>query len=148
MTTVHTLARPALIGLATGGRSTYGLTALALTAGRRDPSWMSSTATRALLGLAAAGETVADKLPATPSRLETGPLAGRLALGAAAGAIVVRREQGPVAVGAIVGGLGALAGSWLGAHWRGWAAPRLSRDLPGALAEDVTAAGLAAMAVA
>ena len=76
----------------------------------------------------------------------------RLVFGAVAGALVVRREDEPeahgAAIGAVVGALGALAGSWVGTRWRSWAAARLNGDLPGAMTEDLTAAGLAAMAVA
>ncbi|MDQ1743685.1 MAG: hypothetical protein QOE23_2024 [Pseudonocardiales bacterium] len=140
-----TLSRAVLLGLASGGRSTAGLTALALT----NPSSAGALAnrwTRRLAGTAAAGELVGDKLPQTPSRLEPQGLVPRLALGTAAGAILTRREgAGPartVLAGAL-GLLGAAAGSRLGASWRQQASRRFGQDLPGALIEDAVWLGVA-----
>lgn len=133
-----TLPRAVLLGLATGGRSTAGLTALALT----NPSSTGALAnrwTRRLAGTAAAGELVGDKLPQTPSRLRPEGLVPRLVLGTAAGAILTRREgagPGRAAVAGALGLLGAAAGSRLGASWRQQASRRFGNDLPGALLED------------
>jgi uncharacterized membrane protein len=150
------LTRAALLGLATGARSTSGLTALALsnpsTAGVLGNRW-----TRRLAGTAAAGEFVGDKLPQTPSRLQPEGLAPRLILGAVSGALLTRREGGSrnraVLAGAL-GLLGATAGSRLGVSWRQLAAQRLGdpsrstsrnryADLPGALIEDACCAAMA-----
>lgn len=127
------LTRAALLGLATGGRSTSGLAALAATrpAGER---W-----TRRLATVATAGELVGDKLPQTPSRLQPSGLVPRLGLGAVTGAVLARRDGGSrnraVLAGAL-GLLGAAAGSRLGVSWRQVANRRFGRDLPGALIED------------
>lgn len=132
------LRRAALLGLATGARSTAGLTALTLTndssAGLLGSPW-----TRRLAGLAAAGELVGDKLPQAPSRLQPEGLAPRLAFGAVAGAILAHREGGArdqAVLAAGLGLLGAATGSWLGASWRRVASQRFGADLPGALIED------------
>ncbi|HEV2887781.1 MAG TPA: hypothetical protein VGX49_12775 [Jatrophihabitans sp.] len=156
------LIRAVLLGLATGGRSTAGLAALALTnpssAGALGNRW-----TRWLAGTAAAGELVEDKLPQTPSRLRPEGLVPRLALGAASGAILTHREGGSrnrTALAGALGLLGAAAGSRLGASWRQLAGRRFGSspshsadsdaagqdvrrrypDLPGALIEDASCA--------
>lgn len=147
MISIHAVARAAILGVATGGRSTSGVAALAFTAGRRDPSWLRHPLIRPLVAVAAAGEVTADKLPQSPSRLEILPLAARTLIGAFAGGLSGRRDGEAPALGAVIGGLCALAGSWLGARWRGVAGKRLSGDLPGALAEDAAVAGLATLAV-
>jgi uncharacterized membrane protein len=132
------LARAGLLGLATGSRSTAGLTALALT----NPSSggaLGSRWTRRLAGTAAAGELVGDKLPQTPSRLQPEGLVPRLVVGAVAGAVLTHREGGSrvrTALAAGIGLLGAAAGSRLGASWRQLAGRRFDKDLPGALIED------------
>jgi uncharacterized membrane protein len=159
------LTRAALLGLATGARSTSGLTALALShpsrAGVLGNRW-----TRRLAGTAAAGEFVGDKLPQTPSRLQPEGLAPRLILGAVSGAILTHREGGnrnrALQAGAL-GLLGAAAGSRLGVSWRQLAAGRVTNgashsarsklagqdgrkryaDLPGALIEDALCAAVA-----
>ena len=135
------LTRAALLGLATGGRSTSGLAALALAnppAGALGGRWA-----RGLSAAAAVAEFVGDKLPQTPSRLEPPGLAPRLGLGAVTAAVLSHREGGSrkqaVLAGAL-GLLGATAGSRLGASWRQLAARRFGRDLPGALIEDAWSA--------
>ena len=136
------LTRAALLGLATGGRSTSGLAALALSrpgaAGALRNRWL-----RRLVGAAAAGEFVGDKLPQTPSRLQPEGLAPRLVLGAVTGALLAWREGGSrnraLQAGAL-GLLGATAGSRLGVSWRRLAARRFGRDVPGALIEDAVSA--------
>jgi uncharacterized membrane protein len=136
------LTRAALLGLATGGRSTSGLAALALT-NRRGTGALGSRWTRRLAGTAAAGEFVGDKLPQTPSRLQPEGLVPRLVLGAVAGAVLTHREGGSRNRTVLAGGLGLLAaaaGSRLGASWRQLAARRFGRDLPGALIEDACCA--------
>jgi uncharacterized membrane protein len=86
-----------------------------------------------VLAVLAAGELIGDKLPSTPSRLGAGPLIARIASGAICGAAIsttrsralVTRNRGSAAgVGALMGGLGALAGALAGFHLR----KHLSRD--------------------
>ena len=132
------LTRAALLGLATGARSTSGLAALALSrpasAGALGNRWV-----RRLVGAAAAGEFVGDKLPQTPSRLQPEGLAPRLVLGAVTGTVLARREGSSrnraLQAGAL-GLLGATVGSRLGVSWRRRATQRFGRDAPGALIED------------
>ena len=83
-------------------------------------------------------ELIADKLPFTSSRLNTGPLASRIASGAFCGVAVCGAVKKPIANGAVLGGLGAIAGALAGYHIR----KRLSRDMPDfavGLLEDVFA---------
>jgi uncharacterized membrane protein len=95
----------------------------------------------------AVGEFIADKLPSTPSRLSPLPLTFRLASGAACGAALsVAAEESP-RNGALLGMLGALAGSFAGFYLR----KRLSRSFPDfvvALGEDVLAVAAGAAIVA
>jgi uncharacterized membrane protein len=68
--------------------------------------------------MAAVGELIADKLPIVPSRIEPGPLLGRLAFGALAGAMIAKEEgRSPVAGGA-VGASGAGIGAYSAFHIR------------------------------
>jgi len=140
-----TLTHAALLGLATGGRSTAGLSALALT----NPSSTGALAgrwTRRLISTAAAGELVGDKLPQTPSRLQPQGLVPRLGLGVVTGAVLARREgagRGRTVLAGALGLLGAAAGSRLGAAWRQQATQRFGKDLPGALIEDALTLGVA-----
>jgi uncharacterized membrane protein len=132
------LSRAVLLGLASGGRSTTGLTALALT-NRSTAGALGSRWTRLLAGTATAGELVGDKLPQAPSRLQPAGLLPRLALGAAAGAVLAHREGGSrnrTLLAGALGSAGAGAGSWLGVSWRQLASRQFDKDLPGALIED------------
>ncbi|MCE0768068.1 hypothetical protein LWC35_34990, partial [Pseudonocardia kujensis] len=79
-----TLLRAAALGAATGSRSTAGTAALALTARPGAAGVAGRLGGRGgttLAGLLAAGEAVADKQPAVPSRLGAPGLAPRLTLG-------------------------------------------------------------------
>jgi uncharacterized membrane protein len=146
------LVRVALLGLATGGRSTAPLATLAWSSSVSDPTPVGALASprgRLLASLAAAGEGVIDKLPGTPSRLSSAPLAGRLLAGAAGGlglalrsAAVPARELPPTALlpAVMVGGGSAVVGSYLGAGWR--SRSPLPSDLAAAAAEDLGVAVL------
>jgi uncharacterized membrane protein len=128
------LARSALIGVAAGGRSSLGYLAAARLSHRRPVT------IAAVAGVAT--EIVVDKLPSTPSRLEPGPLAGRVAAGAVGGVALARRAGHPLIAPAIVGGVSAVVGSVVGAAWRDVAARR-GWTLPGAVTEDVVSLALA-----
>lgn len=98
--------------------------------------------------VAAAGEFVADKLPATPSRLEPGPLGGRVVLGAVAGWTIADARRASPVLGAVSGAAGAALGSWAGARYRSETAERTDvDDVVWALVEDAAAIGTAAFAV-
>jgi uncharacterized membrane protein len=96
-----------------------------------------------ILSLLAVAELVNDKLPRTPSRTAPGPLAGRILLGAlAAATLTAGAAGGSVALGAVAGAAGALAGTFGGYQAR----TRLVRalgvpDLVVALLEDLVAVG-------
>jgi uncharacterized membrane protein len=69
-----------------------------------------------LLTALAFAELVGDKLPAAPSRKAPGPFLGRLLLGALSGAALAAAAHPqagtrPAAAGALLGGLGAVAGT-------------------------------------
>lgn len=136
----RTLTKSLLVGLAAGGRSSFGLAAPLLT----------SNATRArVLGVTAVlGEMVVDKLPATPSRLDAGLLGGRVVAGAVGGATVAARNghAGLSVVAAALGVAGSVAGSVLGAAWREIAADK-GFAWPAALAEDAASLAVAAYAL-
>jgi len=88
----------------------------------------------------AVSELIADKLPFTPSRLNAAPLASRIVSGAICGATIYGVVKRPLTEGAVLGGLGAIAGAFSGYHMR----KRLSRDRPDlgiAVLEDAFAIG-------
>jgi uncharacterized membrane protein len=70
--------------------------------------WLrSSRAAKVIAGLAVS-ELVGDKLPWTPSRLETGALIARASSGAAVGAVIAAADGGrgrTIATGAVLGGM-------------------------------------------
>jgi hypothetical protein len=131
--------RSAVLGVATGGRSSLALAGPALTDRRTRPL------TRAGALAAVAGELVADKLPRTPARTSPQSLPGRLLGGATAAGRLAGREGANAAVPVTVGLLGALAGAFGGLAWRRWASRRVP-DWQAALAEDAVALALAAAA--
>ncbi|MEO7271965.1 MAG: DUF4126 family protein [Vicinamibacterales bacterium] len=96
----------------------------------------------------AVGELIADKLPFIPSRLQPGPLGGRMISGALTGSVAAIALQGSPIVGGLVGAIGGLAGSFGGhAVRRSLTVDRKLPDLPVALLEDVVAIALAVFAV-
>src|SRR5215218_11411562 len=101
------LTRAALFGLATGGRSTSGLAALALN-NRSHTGALGSRWVRRLAAAAAVGEFVGDKLPQTPSRLQPQGLVPRLGLGAVTGAVLTRRDGGSRNRAMLAGAVGLL----------------------------------------
>ena len=94
-----------------------------------------------LFAVVALGELIADKLPQTPSRLSIMPLAGRIVVGAYAGATVSAFHSGSLVAGALIGAAAALAGSYAGHAYRTQLASRVP-DLTLALVEDAVAIGL------
>lgn len=97
--------------------------------------------------LGVVGELVGDLLPATPSRLAfPGPQARAIAAGVG-GALLARRAGVAVLVPAVAAAASSAGGTWGGAAWRRWAARR-GPDWPAAVAEDLVALALAALATA
>jgi uncharacterized membrane protein len=100
---------------------------------------ISTTASKRITDFAVS-ELIADKLPFTPSRLNAAPLAFRIVSGAICGATIYGVVKRPLTEGAVLGGLGAIAGAFAGYHVR----KRLNRDMPDlgvAVLEDAFAIG-------
>jgi uncharacterized membrane protein len=135
------------IGVVAGSRTLAAPAVLAWAAKRR---WIrlgnsplatiiSAKASKRITDLAVS-ELIADKLPFTPSRLKAGPLASRIVSGAVCGATIYGVVKRPLMEGAVLGGVGTIAGAFAGYHMR----KRLSRDMPDlgvAVLEDALAIG-------
>ncbi|WP_426506138.1 hypothetical protein ACPPVO_49780 [Dactylosporangium sp. McL0621] len=132
------IARSALLGIASGGRSLAAPAAVAFGGGSRG--------LRVATAAAAAGEFVVDKLPGAPSRLAAAPLAGRLVFAGLAAGFLARREGRNPVPPALVAAAGAVGGSVAGARWRAYAQDRHWAALPAALAEDAVTWTLATTA--
>jgi uncharacterized membrane protein len=90
----------------------------------------------------AAGELVADKLPATPSRLIPPAFGVRILSGGYCGFALADAFDGDMACGAGCGVVGAVAGTFAGSLWRTKLGPALHLpDLVSALVEDAVAIG-------
>ena len=102
---------------------------------RRLESWLGDAVVSRALTALAAGELIADKLPAVPERIQPGSLVGRQAIGALLGAVAAGQDCRWA--GAAVGASAALAGSVLG-YWLRREAVRatLLPDAAIALVED------------
>jgi uncharacterized membrane protein len=101
---------------------------------------VSGPASKKIIKLAA-GELLADKLPFTPKRISAGPLAARIASGAACGATVSFLAKESPKQGALLGGAGALAGAF-GGYYARRSFSRKYPDLAVALVEDAIAIAL------
>lgn len=154
--------RAVAIGLASGARSQVGTTALAWTAppphalttsgprGHRAVTQaLSKKWAKLSTGLALAGELVGDKAPTAPPRTAPPALAARLVLGGLSGFALAEREGAKRSVAAVLAVAGSAATTFLGPKYRAAIAAKapaigpLSSDLPGAVAEDAFAVGLA-----
>jgi uncharacterized membrane protein len=93
-----------------------------------------------IFSLFALGELIADKLPFIPPRTQAGPLGVRILFGAVCGAAVCISVGASLMGGAVLGGLGGIAGAFAGYHYR----RRLTSMVPDillALIEDLVAVG-------
>jgi uncharacterized membrane protein len=107
-------------------------------------AFMGSTWSTVLFSLFAVGELIGDKLPFTPSRLSAGPLAARIVLGGLSGAALYAAVRQSLLVGAVVGGIGGVAGAFAGYHVRRAITQKLHvPDFLIAPIEDVIAIGSA-----
>jgi uncharacterized membrane protein len=110
-------------------------------------AFIAARATAPVLTALAVVELITDKLPFTPSRLTAVPLGARIVSGALCGAVVAAVAHGPLVVGAIVGAIGAVAGSFGGYYARKNLVAALKvPDIAVALTEDVVTIGLAILA--
>jgi uncharacterized membrane protein len=146
-----------ILGLVSGMRSMMALAVLSLTLTRRPElapaaapvEWFTLRPLAIVLGLAALGELIADKLPRTPNRIALGPFVGRLALGALAGAALVQLGRINPWIGVACGSIGAIAGTFGMFYLRRYAgrATGISDPYLGAV-EDVLAIAIASTVVA
>jgi uncharacterized membrane protein len=101
---------------------------------------MDSTAAVAVFTLLALVELVSDKLPKTPSRTTAVPLVARILTGGLAGATLCAAGGGSAAIGAILGVVGALVGTFGGYQARTRTVKALGvHDFVIALLEDAVA---------
>lgn len=77
----------------------------------------SPTASNVFAALAAA-ELIGDKLPFIPNRTDVGPLIGRITSGGLCGAAITAAKGESLALGAVVGGVAAVIGTFAGYHLR------------------------------
>jgi len=143
-----------LLGVSAGLRSMTPLAVVAWAA-RGWPAvagsalgFMAAPITGYVFAALAIGELIADKLPFIPSRLQPGPLGGRVISGALTGAVAAIAMQGSPLLAGIAGAIGGLAGSYGGhAVRRDLTVGRKLPAIPIALVEDAVAIGLAVLAV-
>lgn len=132
---LRTLAGVALLARELSGRK------LPRKAGRLE-RWLAEPGVANALTVAAAGELLFDKLPGIPDRIQPAPLAGRVIMGALAGAVVADRERR--ALGAAFGAGAALAAAFTGWFLRREAArATMLPDAAVAIAEDAMAVAAA-----
>jgi uncharacterized membrane protein len=93
-----------------------------------------------VFSLFALGELTADKLPFIPARTQAGPLGVRIVFGAMCGAALCISGAASPWFGAILGGVGGVAGAFAGYHYRRSLSGRVP-DLLLALLEDLVAVG-------
>lgn len=98
-------------------------------------SFIGHIVTVLILTLLAIGELVTDQLPQTPSRKVPMQFGARILLGAIAGALL----PGNSIIGLILGAIGAVIGTLVGAELRGRLAKSFGQDRPAALIEDAIA---------
>ncbi len=105
-------------------------------------AFLGSTAAAYVLTALTIAELVVDKLPQTPRRTTLGPCVGRLILGGLSGAALCAAAKQSIAVGAVLGGLGGISGTFLGYALRARLVKALTvPDFLIALVEDVVAVG-------
>lgn len=110
--------------------------------------FMGSRVAVVIFSLAALAEYVADKLPSTPPRTNPGSLVGRIVLGGLAGACLGVSIAQSFVVGAILGGIGAVIGTFGGYQTRRRLVSSLKvKDLLIAIPEDLVAILLAYLLV-
>jgi len=105
-------------------------------------TWMKNDKAVAGAWLAAAGEWVVDKLPATPNRTEPAGLAARFVTGASSAALLCGRDRKSAVQAALLGGVAAIGAAFAGYQLRSRLRRKLNvSDLPIAIAEDAIAIG-------
>jgi uncharacterized membrane protein len=105
-------------------------------------AFMGSTTAVAIFSVLAIGELIADKLPMMSKRTAPAPLMARIVTGGFCGACLCAAAGKLLLAGALLGGIGGIAGAFLGYGVR----RRLDlhiKDLVVAVCEDVVAVALA-----
>ena len=136
-----------LIGVIAGLRSftapatvAWGLHLNWLSVGSSRLAFMGSTAAVIIFSLIALGEIIADKLPSTPNRTSPAGLIGRIIFGGFAGAILAVAGGQSLALGALLGAIGGVAGAFAGYRVRTRLVKALKcPDFVIAILEDATA---------
>ena len=93
-----------------------------------------------VFSLFAVGELIADKLPFIPARTQLGPLGVRIVFGAMCGAALCVSGGGVSLFGAVLGGIGGIAGAFAGYNYRRSLGGKVP-DMLLALCEDAVAVG-------
>jgi uncharacterized membrane protein len=138
------LQRAAVLGAATGMRSTVALAALVLRRSHGLPAVLKNPAARRIAAIVDGAELVADKLPMTPSRLDPPGLAGRLISAGLAAAVLARSAHRTPIPAVLTASAAALAAARV-CHDARAALARRVPDPAVAMAEDLLAIGLAAV---
>ena len=138
------LQRAAVLGAATGMRSTVALAALVLRRSDGLPAVLRHPAARRIAAVADGAELVADKLPMTPSRLDPPGLAGRMISAGLAAAVLARSAHRAPIPAVLTASAAALAAARI-CHDARAALARRVPDPAVAVAEDALAIGLAAL---
>ena len=111
-------------------------------------AWVAKPVTAIVFTVLALGEMVGDKLPRCPNRTDAGPLISRVAFGGLVGALAATGLTGSAIEGIVLGGISALAGTWLGFLLRRWMVKDSGyKDLYVALVEDAIAVGFSILAM-
>ena len=105
---------------------------------------MGSVAAVAIFTLLAIVELVGDVMPKTPARTTPVPLTARIIMGGLCGACLYAAAAQSLAVGAVLGIIGALIGTYAGYHLRKALVNGLKvKDVMIAIPEDIVAIGIA-----
>jgi uncharacterized membrane protein len=107
-------------------------------------SFMGSPIAVGIFSLAAIGEYINDVMPKTPSRTAPGPLIARIVTGGLSAACLCESAGQSWIVGAVLGGFGAVLGTFGGYQVRvGLVRALKDKDILVAIPEDLVAIGLA-----
>jgi uncharacterized membrane protein len=136
------MLRAALLGVASGMRSTVGLAAVVLTRDRPLPGLLRRRLTGRAVAVSVVGELVADKLPTAHSRLEPPGLVARAVSAGLAAVLVSDREGAGVAAEVAVAATVALVSAKVAHDVRARAAERWGATRA-AVAEDAVALAIA-----
>ena len=147
MSPSYVLAFAFLIGIISGLRTftapatvAWGLRLGWLTVGTSRLAFMGSTAAVIIFSIAALSEIIADKRPSAPNRTSPAGLIGRSVCGGFAGAILATAGGQSLVLGAILGGIGGIAGAFAGYQLRTRLVKALKcPDFVIAILEDATA---------